>query len=268
MKRIAEKVLATAVVLVFGVATGFASGFCGGGDWNDGGRKSVYDLRDMTIPTNGEVAVDSQKNGGIEVIGENRSDVRVEACVQAWADSETEASALVKSVNIQTDGLITAATTGEEKNFSVSYKVHVPNDTSLRLKAHNGGLRVSGVTGNMNLETHNGGIKLSGVGGSVVGRTTNGGISISLDGAVWNGDKINVQTTNGGVRLELPSNFAGNFELGTVNGGFSSDFEELSPAKDDSKGWKRNKKVTASLNGGGATVRAVTVNGGVKISRL
>jgi len=35
---------------------------------------------------------------------------------------------------------------------------------------------------------------------------------------------------------------------------------------DDETGRSRNKRISADLNGGGATVRVITTNGGVKIS--
>src|SRR4051794_37225427 len=53
-------------------------------NWSSDGKESYRDLREMTVPTGGVINVDSGKNGGISVKGENRSDVLVRACVQAW----------------------------------------------------------------------------------------------------------------------------------------------------------------------------------------
>ena len=118
----------------------------------------------------------------------------------------------------------------------------------------------------MDLRTVNGGLKLTNVAGSVKGRTTNGGVKVGLGGFGWTGDGLDVETVNGGVKIYLPSSFAANVEASTVNGGFKSDFPELQPPKKEGESrWSRNKKVNAAINGGGARIRAVTTNGGVKI---
>ena len=151
-------------------------------------------------------------------------------------------------------------------NSSVSYRIRVPRNIDLGLKAMNGGLSVDGVTGSMEMRTVNGGIKLSNVAGMIKGRTTNGGIKVGLNGAAWTGEGLDLETTNGGVKISIPANFSANVVAGTVNGGFKSDFPELRPPKSKNK-WNRNKRVNASLNGGGVTIRAVTTNGGIKIYR-
>jgi len=62
----------------------------------------------------------------------------------------------------------------------------------------------------------------------------------------------------------LPSNFSADVETGTVNGGLSSDFKELQIEKTGDRR-ERNKKISASINGGGPKIRVITTNGGVNI---
>ena len=57
--------------------------FCGGESWNNGDKVSVKELRESTTAATGSLIVDSGRNGGVSVKGENRSDVLVRACVQA-----------------------------------------------------------------------------------------------------------------------------------------------------------------------------------------
>lgn len=239
--------------------------FCSNNNWNGNDRVSANELREINVSPTGLLTVDGKKNGGIKVLGENRSDILVRACVQAWAKSEEEAQSLVKAVRIETGSVIQASNTSDE-NWSVSYQILVPRNTNLKLTANNGGISIDSVNGNLDFETKNGGVKLDNVGGNVKGRTQNGGVKVSLSGNAFSGSGIDVETTNGGVKLELPSNYAANIETGTVNGGFSSDFPELKVEKDENDRWSRNKRVNASINGGGATVRVITTNGGVKIS--
>ncbi len=117
----------------------------------------------------------------------------------------------------------------------------------------------------MEFETRNGGVSLNDVAGDVKGKTQNGGVSVNLAGNSWRGGGLDIETRNGGVSLSIPENYAARIETGTVNGGFKSDINGLSaPTDEDNR--NRAKRVSADLNGGGATVRVVTTNGGVKIS--
>ena len=141
--------------------------------------------------------------------------------------------------------------------------------SNLKLMAHNGGISISSVEGALEFETKNGGVSLNDVAGDVKGRTTNGGVSVKLSGASWRGSGLDVETTNGGVNLVMPENYAARIETGTVNGGFKSDIAALNVEKDDDSDqnrWNRKKQINAELNGGGAPIRIITKNGGIKIS--
>ena len=241
--------------------------FCSQNNWNNGDKVSFNELREINLPASGKIDVDGARNGGISVKGENRSDVLVRACVQAWGSTDEAARSLASSIRINTSGVIKAD--GAEENFSVSYDIRVPRNTNLGLKANNGGISVKSVEGTMDVSTSNGGISIHDAAGDVRGRTTNGGVNVALVGNGWKGSGLDLQTTNGGVNLSIPSNFAANVEAGTVNGGFSSDIPELNVTTDDQKGaygHSRAKKINTALNGGGTIIRLVTTNGGIRIS--
>ncbi len=240
--------------------------FCSG-NWSGDGKVSFHEAREMTVSPASLLTVDGKRNGGIRVVGENRSDILVRACVQTWAETEEAAQGLARSIRIQTGSVITADMPEEFKG-SVSYEIHVPRMTNLKLMAHNGGISISSVEGALEFETKNGGVSLNDVAGDVKGRTTNGGVSVKLSGATWRGGGLDVETTNGGVNLVMPENYAARIETGTVNGGFKSDIAALNVEKDDSdqNRWNRKKQINAELNGGGAPIRVVTKNGGIKIS--
>lgn len=240
--------------------------FCSGDNWSNGDKVSVKDLREFTVAATGNLNVDGGRNGGVSVKGENRSDVLVRACVQAWGTSEAEAKSLASGIRIDTGSTVKAESASDE-NWSVSYEVLVPRNTSLDLKAHNGGISIKSVDGNIEFATTNGGVSLADLSGTVKGRTTNGGVNVSLTGNSWRGSGLDVTTTNGGVNLTVPYGYAATFETGTTNGGFKSDVAELAVQQEDNQknGWVRSKKVVASMNGGGAPIRVVTTNGGIRI---
>lgn len=244
-------------------------------NWNDGDRHNTNEIREYTVPSSGTVTVDGGRNGGVSIIGADRSDVFIRACVQAYGKTAEESNALAKGITIQTGATIHAEGPddakkgwGDNKGWGVSYRIYVPRNTNLKLNTYNGGIKISSVNGTMEFEALNGGLKLNGISGNVRGRTTNGGIKLELAGKSWNGTGLDLQTTNGGIHVSMPENYSARFETGTVNGGFKSDIAGIAPPDD---GEQKNRghratRINTDLNGGGAPVRIITTNGGVKIS--
>jgi DUF4097 and DUF4098 domain-containing protein YvlB len=94
----------------------------------------------------------------------------------------------------------------------------------------------------------------------VRGSTTNGGLVIELTGDRWEGESLDVSTTNGGVIMTLPENYSANLQTGTVNGSVSVDFPVTVQGR-------INKQIAVNLGSGGAMVKAMTTNGGVHLKR-
>ena len=110
----------------------------------------------------------------------------------------------------------------------------------------------------MTLRGVNGGIALRDVAGDIRAETTNGGASAVLSGASWRGTGLDLETTNGGVTLELPRNYNAELETGTVNGGLNIDFPITV------SGFV-SRRIRTKLGTGGPRIRAITTNGGVRI---
>ena len=236
-------------------------------NWSDNSRVSSKDLREIKLDAGG-LTVDGKRNGGISVKGENRADILVRACVQTWAATQAEADALAKQVRIETGGgNIRAEGLTDEKNWGVSYEILVPRNTNLSLTTYNGGISIENIDAVIEFDAKNGGINLSNLAGDVKGKTTNGGLHVELGGNSWKGNGLNVETTNGGVHLTMAENYAAHFETRTVNGGFVSDIAALAVEKDrDDNGYRKpGVNISKDINGGGALVRIVTTNGGVRI---
>jgi DUF4097 and DUF4098 domain-containing protein YvlB len=230
--------------------------------WN-GRQERFCEMREYTIGAVPRVMIDGQTNGGITVKGWRRSDILVRGKVDTWAPTEGEARSLGGQIHVRTAGgdiRADAPNFGRDRGWSVTYEVFVPHRTSLSLKAHNGGIRILDVTGDIAFDVVNGGVRLARLGGNVEGKTTNGGLNIELAGNRWDGQQMDVRATNGGVRMRVPENYSARVEASTVNGGMSVDFPVAVRGR-------VNRQLAFNLGSGGSLIRATTVNGGVSIQR-
>jgi DUF4097 and DUF4098 domain-containing protein YvlB len=230
-------------------------------NWNNG-RARVCELRSYTISPSTRISVDGGANGGVAFIGENRRDVRIVARVQTSADDEATASAIARQIRVITDGGQIRSEGPSQRNhtsWSVSYDVYVPNQANLEANTENGGISAEDVRGEMNFEATNGGIHLSDLGGSVRARTSNGGVVASLSGTTWQGEGLDLQTTNGGATVYVPRGYNALLETGTTNGGMRIDFPITVRGS-------LNRHISTQLGSGGPRVRVITTNGGVRIA--
>src|SRR5262252_360727 len=236
-----------------------------GDQWNSD-RPSYCEIREETIATGAvnPLDVDAGQNGGIRVRGWDRPDVHMRARVNASAASEAEARQLVAGVRIVTGGGTIHAegpqSSRGEGGWSVSFELDVPRTAILTLHTHNGGISIGDFRGTANFRAVNGGITLSNVGGDIRGETTNGGLTLNLSGDRWDGAGLDVETKNGGIRMSVPENYSAALETATTNGRISVDFPIPVTGR-------INRELTTTLGAGGAKIRAITTNGGVRIQR-
>jgi hypothetical protein len=149
---------------------------------------------------------------------------------------------------------------GDDRGWSISYRLEVPRRSDLKLEADNGGLTIEHVVGTIELQTVNGGLHLEDVGGRVQGETVNGGLHVELAGTEWEGEGLDLRTSNGGVHLAIPAGYNARLEAGTVNGGVHSDL----PATGASR---RGRRIEADLGRGGRLLHLETTNGGLHVGR-
>jgi DUF4097 and DUF4098 domain-containing protein YvlB len=233
-------------------------------NWHSGRLASHCEIKEQTLAaTDGTVSVDGRMNGGVSVQGWDRNEILVRAQIQTAGSSDAEAKELAGQVRIETAGGKIFASGPPNRNdywWSVSYEVFVPRHSNLSLKTNNGGISISDVNGQLEFSALNGGVSLRHVGGTVRGGTTNGGLNVELSGERWEGEALDVKTTNGGVSVSIPENYSAHLETGTVNGSLSVDFPVTVQGN-------ITRELAVNLGSGGATIRAMTTNGGVRIRR-
>lgn len=230
--------------------------------WDDGGRERYCEVREYALEPRGRLAVDAGPNGGIAVRGWDRDEISLVARVQA-STRDGDPRGLARSIEVRTGDVIEAdgpRRPGRRAHWSVSFELMVPRGTDLRLEASNGGIRLEGLTGETVAHTTNGGITLAGGAGRVRGETTNGGIHLELEGSTWDGDGVELRTTNGGVDIRIPDDYDAELETGTVNGGMRLDIPVVVQGRID-------RRIRTTLGDGGPLIRVTTTNGGVTIRR-
>jgi DUF4097 and DUF4098 domain-containing protein YvlB len=237
---------------------------CREDSWSNDRLVGNCEIREQTLAlSGGTIAIDGKQNGGVNVKGWDQNQVLVRARVQTGAPTTGEAEALGRQIRIETSGAKIFASgpeTRRDYQWSVSYEVFVPRRADLSIETQNGGIAIADVNGRIDFTALNGGVVLKRVGGAVRGSTTNGGLVIELTGDRWDGDSMDVSTTNGGVIMSVPENYSANLQTGTVNGSVSVDFPVTVQGR-------LNKQIALNLGSGGATVKAMTTNGGVHLKR-
>ncbi|HSB29372.1 MAG TPA: DUF4097 family beta strand repeat-containing protein [Pyrinomonadaceae bacterium] len=257
-------ILALASVCVLAQDKGKGSLNCRDNNWYGDRLVGNCEIREQTLAASGgAISIDGRQNGGVSVKGWDQGQILVRAQVQTGAPNAGEAEQLARQIRIETGGNKIYATGPENQrdyHWSVSFEVFVPRHSDLSLETHNGGIAISEVNGRIDFNALNGGVVLRKCGGSVHGTTTNGGLVVELGGDHWDGDTLDVRTTNGGVSMTVPENYSANLQTGTVNGSISVDFPVTVQGR-------ITKELAVSLGNGGATVKATTTNGGVRIKR-
>jgi hypothetical protein len=253
-------------------AQSFTTAPCNGDEGNTrnvsifGGNEKVCELRRTTLPlVNGQISV-SGKNGGIEVIGEDRRDIALEARVVVHESSAEQAQSLLKEIKILTDGSIRAEGPSSSffglfgKSWYVNFRLHVPRHVAAQLHSENGGIDISNIEGEISADTTNGGLTLRDLGGKVHATTVNGGLNVVLNGSHWHGDGLFAKSTNGGVTVNAPDRYSAHLIATTVNGGISVAFPITV------QGTIHNH-IDTQIGQGGPTIQVETTNGGVSIDR-
>jgi DUF4097 and DUF4098 domain-containing protein YvlB len=225
---------------------------------------SHCEMKEQTLAApKGAIRIDPGMNGGVTVQGWDRNEVWVRARIDTAADTDSEAKSMVSAIRfasgagqIRADG----PELDRHHSWSVSYEIFAPRQSDLDMKTFNGGIHLADLRGKIDFEALNGGVTLARMAGEIHGHTTNGGLHIELAGDRWDGRGLDVETTNGGVKMDIPSSYSAHIETSTVNGGIDVEFPVTVRGRID-------KNLSFDIGNGGPTVRATTTNGGVRIRK-
>lgn len=224
-------------------------------------RERYCEEREYSLAARPDLTVDAGQNGGIQVSGWDRDEIRLVARIQA-SSRDGDPRALARAVEVRTGSTVeaTGPRTDRQDSWAASFELMVPRATALRLRASNGGIGLHDLTGDVAARTTNGGISVVGGAGRLHGETTNGGLRLDLTGRTWDGAGVDLRTTNGGVQIRVPDDYSAELEIGTVNGGMQLEIPTTVQGRID-------RTIRTQLGAGGPLIRATTTNGGVVVRR-
>jgi DUF4097 and DUF4098 domain-containing protein YvlB len=173
----------------------------------------------------------------------------------------------------QSENTITVSTRSFMTNADLS--LHVPVNTSLKLKSVMGDVVVDGVTGDVEAESTNGRMTLTNISGAAVVHGINGSI-IATFARVPPDKPMSFSSLNGDIDVTLPADTHARLKLKTNNGDAYSDFDiTLQPqnANVEESGDRGHRRITidhsavGTINGGGPEIQLVTFNGNIKVRK-
>ncbi len=220
------------------------------------------------VSASGVEVVVANVNGRIEVQGSEGRTVEVKAELTARAGSEQAAKELLAQVEIKDEASPTRVRieTRNKKTFlrqgvQVVYSIRVPKTAKVNVETANGAISVSGIEGGTRAMSSNGSVEGRQLAGAVRASTTNGSIKVELTEVGTEGTEL--ETTNGSIEVRLFDTVRANLLARCMNGGISVDglsFERT--------GESNRRKLDGRVNGGGPTLRAETVNGGIRFRKV
>jgi hypothetical protein len=243
-----------------------ADAWCAQAERSNRNDHSSCDVREETLGGVTSLDIDTGGNGGIRVRGVAGATPHLRYRITAHARSDAAAQDLLKNIDVSTAGgrvRVRGPRTDGGEGWSVDVELEAPRDLPLTLSSTNGGISIDAMSGRTRFETVNGGVLLTDISGDVRGRTVNGGLEVRLGGQRWDGAGLDVETTNGGVRMRLPDGYSAELTAETTNGGLDVDF----PVTIQGRVSDANHRISTTLGSGGTLLHVRTVNGGVNIAR-
>lgn len=267
-------------VLAATLAVGLATSACdiktsADGDFSfgiSGGRATETWSRTYRMAENGRFEL-VNVNGRITAEPAGGTEVVVEGRKTAKARSDEGAKELLAKLEIREEvGGSTVRVESRPPRLSgfssheVEWTVKVPKGVILDLRTVNGGVRLNDLSNEIHAKTTNGGVKGEGIVPSVIeASAVNGGVEFTLGAPLETTDAIELETVNGGVSLDLPSDSKATIAARCVNGGVR--VSDLEIARDEqSNDFERKRRLNGTINGGGAKVNLNTTNGGVQLN--
>ncbi|HJO25228.1 MAG: DUF4097 family beta strand repeat-containing protein [Myxococcota bacterium] len=265
--------------------------------WSE--RAESEETRCLAAPSSGLIRVHNA-NGRTCVIGEDRTDVQIQAQKVARAESESGAASLLEASRLLEERtadevleLEVAVPSKWNRRGHVNLELRVPRGTSVEIAAANGRVTVTGLCGAVKARSSNGSVELSDVVGDVNVTTSNAKVCCcntrgklvarSSNGKIELNDhcgSVNATTSNGLIRASVEELGRRGVQLATSNGRIVLELPDEVDAEVDIRvdngvirndrplckaSRERNGRLRGRLGNGGAPIRLRTSNGSISL---
>jgi DUF4097 and DUF4098 domain-containing protein YvlB len=236
--------------------------------WHANGLENYCQIVEIPAPFGGSLAV-TATNGAIFVRGWDGSGVLVRVRIQTAAKTASDAQALAGQVTIDTSNSQVHASGPNStpfQNWGVSYEIYLPHAADLTVTTANGAVSIADIQGAIKFTVSNGAITLANLAGQVQGKVANGAVAIALGGDHWDGQGVDVSATNGAISINVPHDYSAHFEASTTVGFVTTNY----PVQPTRGVWGvpgLGGSLSFDAGNGGATIRAMTVTGTIRIEQ-
>jgi hypothetical protein len=219
--------------------------------------------RSYVVSAGGSFEVENT-NGMVEVLQGTGPKVEVSAEKIAKASSDETAKDMLTKIEIvetvKPDSV--RLVTKTPKTFGsggaeVKYTIKVPAGLRVHAGTTNGGIKLTGVSNDIEASTTNGGVNGEDLSGTIDASTTNGGVHLAFSKLAPGG--LKAETTNGGVSVSVPTDTKATISAHVTNGGFG--VENLNVVSTE----QNRHHLEGTLNGGGPRIELGTTNGGISL---
>lgn len=215
------------------------------------------------LAANGRIELENI-NGSAHISVWDQNQVKVDAVKRApdeerLKDEEIRIDAHPDSISIETHYRDHEDSWHSRHNAgSVEYTLTVPRNTRLdEIKLINGGLDVTGVTGEVRASCINGKLVAKDISGRAKLATINGRLNAEFRQLT---NPIELSSVNGSVELTVPSDAKARIEASTVHGGIENNFG----LHTNDHRWVGHD-MRGELGGGGTEIKLSNVNGSIEV---
>lgn len=231
------------------------------------GRIQAVDTVARAVAPNGRPLVLEGMRGSVHLAGAAQSTADLSFIRRGRGKSAEAARSVLNGIRVTERGTeakytYTLAADRKTDYAAVDVQGQVPRGGSLRIDRLTGPVRISGVRGPVTIKHEHGSVEVRGAAAPVQINIENGDVHVGFRTVPDDGD-VQLQTSNGDIRLEVPPDAAAQIEAQTDAGvirtrGASFTDEQLAPMN-------AGAHYVAQMGTGGSTIALQTQNGSISI---
>jgi hypothetical protein len=155
------------------------------------------DTSTRTIPAAATIEIDSHRSGDVEVVGSDRSDIRLTTKQHRSIFGRPHSKVSYSGGRLRLDGhCSTFELWGTDAACAISYRLEVPRSTAVKLQASSGDVRAEHLSGTADLRTQSGDVHASDIAGNLHVAAISGDVHADSSASV-----VDVSATSGDVHV-------------------------------------------------------------------